>query len=133
MTEPTYLAVLVTGTRRTPTRPDVEAIRAALTAVQPTVVIHGAATGVDQLADLWAREVGVSRIPLPALWTTRGRRAGPERNGRLVDMLGVFRDSGYDCVVLAFPDGDSVGTWNCVDQARTARFEPVVRVIDTVR
>lgn len=47
------------------------------------VVIHGAAPGADSLAGIAATNMVVPVLPFPADWS-RGRRAGPGRNARML-------------------------------------------------
>lgn len=51
------------------------------------VIIHGKAAGADQLSGIIAHEHSVHTCEVPALWETRGRAAGPQRNEvmRLLD------------------------------------------------
>ncbi len=111
------LRVLVTGSRHWRDR---GAVRRALLEVmdeldpddvRPTTLVHGDASGADNFAALVAGYLGFTVEAHPADWS-RGRRAGPERNQRMVD-------AGAD-VVLAFPLPGSVGTWDCVDKAEKA-------------
>ncbi|ATI15672.1 hypothetical protein [Bordetella phage vB_BbrM_PHB04] len=101
---------------------DREAVFAALDRVHAkrpvTLLIHGAARGADSLADDWARARGVPRDPHPADWATHGRRAGPLRNRKMLEL----KPDG----VVAFPGGR--GTADMADAARAAGvpvWEPV--------
>lgn len=76
-------------------------------------VVHGNASGADQLARLWAGSNKRREWPFPAEWSKYGKSAGPRRNKQ---MLG----SGAD-LVIAFPGGR--GTRNMVKQARAAGLE----------
>lgn len=78
---------------------------------------HGGASGVDRLADMWARNRGVPVEPFPADWRIRGKAAGPERNRRMLD---TFKPDG----VIAFPGGR--GTADCC-RAADERAIPVWR------
>lgn len=49
-----------------------------------SVVIHGGASGVDALADDWARHRGIPRETFLAQWTLHGRAAGPRRNAQML-------------------------------------------------
>jgi hypothetical protein len=64
--------------------------------------------GADRLADRWATSRGVTVERVPANWTRLFRRAGPVRNGHMLDRM--------PALVLAFP-GDR-GTADAVRQAR---------------
>lgn len=83
------LRVLVTGSRDFP-RLDLipwalrEAAERAGVEHRDVTVVHGACpTGADWAADRAARELGMRPEPHRADWS-RGRRAGPERNGAMV-------------------------------------------------
>lgn len=76
-----------------------------------SAVIHGGASGADQLAEEWGRSRGmVVREYLPD-WKAYGKAAGPIRNKRMLD-------DGKPDLVLAFPGGR--GTENMTMQAHAA-------------
>lgn len=75
------------------------------------VVIHGAASGADTLADAWAKARGIETMPFDAQWKKHGKSAGPIRNRQMIV-------SGKPDAVVAFPGGR--GTANMIDQARNA-------------
>lgn len=68
---------------------DVSATMAALDALpaDPTMIIHGDALGADKLAAGWAASRDVHAVAVPALWKSRGRRAGPQRNAFMLEHL----------------------------------------------
>ena len=78
-----------------------------------THLIHGNATGADQLADKWAHSHGVQRVSCPADWSHHGRGGGPIRNQRMIELR--------PDLVIAFPGG--AGTANMVAQARDANIQ----------
>lgn len=80
------------------------------------VVIHGAATGADQEAEVWATVRGLSRHRFPAQWEKHGKAAGPIRNQQMID-------KGRPDFVVAFPGG--AGTADMVMRARTAGIEVI--------
>lgn len=86
-----------------------------------TVLVHGAAPGVDrQAAYIW-KGWGLEDEPHPAQWEAHGKAAGPIRNQEMVDL-------GAD-LCLAFIHPDSVGTVHCARIAEAAgipveRFTP---------
>lgn len=84
-----------------------------------TVVIHGAAPGADSLADLYARQNGLTPEPYPADWNRYRGGAGPKRNKQMLD-------EGLPTEVMAFvaDPTNSPGTANMVLQA-LARGVPV--------
>ncbi len=75
------------------------------------IIVHGAARGVDTIADLYARAFEYEVHPHPADWAQYHRAAGPIRN---TEMLAEKPH-----LVLAFHDDllSSKGTKNMVNQA----------------
>jgi hypothetical protein len=91
-----------------------------LSALNPALIIHGAARGADALADEWARSHAVGIKSFPADWTLHGKSAGPRRN---VLML----HEGHPTLVVAFPGGR--GTEDMVRRALAAGVT-VLRIKD---
>lgn len=88
-------------------------------------LVHGACpTGADQMAEDWYYHHGwrycAGREAYPARWDIEGNAAGPLRNRRMVNK-GVK-------LGLAFPLGDSAGTWDCVRKMQGAKIP--VRIYD---
>ena len=120
--------VLVTGSRDWP---DALTVHRALTELLrehgALAVVHGACrAGADSIAAQWVAQAvrrspgRVVEEPHPADWGRYGRKAGPLRNQRMVDL-------GAD-LVLVFTYGDSRGTADCARRAEKAgipvrRFE----------
>jgi hypothetical protein len=78
------------------------------------LLVHGAATGADTLADEWAKARGVPRLPFPVTkseWDTYGRAAGPMRNQQMLDTTGA-----QACIAL--PGGS--GTEDMVQRCEAA-------------
>jgi hypothetical protein len=92
---------------------DTQAVFAALDAVnakKPIMfIICGGAKGADEQAVTWAKARNVHYAVVPALWTTRGTVAGPNRNDA---MLEFCQPDG----VTAFPGGS--GTAHMVKRAK---------------
>lgn len=81
----------------------------------PFFVRHGAChSGADQFASIWCDfgQEGVYEIKHPADWDLHGKAAGPIRNREMAQ-------AGAD-LCLAFPLGESRGTWNCVNECKKA-------------
>ncbi len=76
-----------------------------------TIVISGAARGVDSYAATAARLFDLTLIEHPADWKLHGRAAGAIRNKVVVDQADR---------VVAFWDGESPGTYDALKQARRA-------------
>lgn len=91
---------------------DAETLRRVLDGLHAVAGIKeiatGGAKGADQLAEEWARAVGVDSRVYLADWEQYGRSAGPRRN-RV--MLTEFAPD----IVVSFPGGR--GTSDCVRQA----------------
>lgn len=75
----------------------------------------GDAKGVDEYATsvLWE----LAPLIFNAEWDRLGRRAGPDRNRRMV--LWATSEGG-PAYLIAFPARDSRGTWDCIRQAVAA-------------
>jgi hypothetical protein len=59
-------------------------IAECLHAMKPSVVIHGAARGADELADAIAKAEGMIVEAFPADWQRDKKAAGPIRNARML-------------------------------------------------
>src|SRR5690606_4102450 len=68
------------------------------------IAVGDCPTGIDALV----RETRPRALRVRADWQTHGRRAGPERNGRMVAWAAEVPGS----VLLAFPGPTSRGTWD---------------------
>ena len=77
-----------------------------------TEVIHGGASGADNLADEWAVSRGIHQSVFKADWKEYGNAAGPIRNQEMLMM-------GHPDMVVAFPGGK--GTQNMKLQAMGMR------------
>lgn len=62
------------------------------------VLIHGAASGADHMADQWAAGTEVEVLRFPADWQAYGKSAGPIRNGLMIEQ-------GEPDRALIFPGG----------------------------
>lgn len=96
------------------------AARLSLGVAERIVLVHGAALGVDQMANLiWTRDWGLDAEPHPADWMTHGKRAGYVRNAEMVSL-------GADLCV-AFILNASKGATMCAELAEKAGI-PVLRI-----
>lgn len=75
----------------------------------PSLVISGAAKGVDSLAVKWAMSAKIPVNEFPAEWSKYGKAAGPKRNGQMVRMADK---------VVAFVDDRSVRTWDTINKTK---------------
>lgn len=91
----------------------------ALDFIAPSSVIVGDASGADRWARIWCERRSVSYREFKADWS-HGKRGGPERNQRMVDMRPGS--------AVRFPGGN--GTADCARRCERAGievFEVVVR------
>lgn len=95
-----------------------EVVHTANTDASDVCIVHGGASGADYLAGEIARELGFSEEVHYADWKNLGKKAGPLRNQKMVDL-------GAD-ICLAFPLGKSFGTRNCVKLAKKAGIQTIV-------
>lgn len=105
-----YEKVLVCGGRD---YDDPDKIEKLLSALDPSLIIEGGATGADALARWWGMDNGVHICTVPAQWNFYGKQAGPIRNSV---MLSLKPD-----LVVAFPGGR--GTADMVEQAKAVGIE----------
>jgi SLOG family YspA-like protein len=77
------------------------------------VVIEGGARGADLMAAAWANHRGIAVERYPADWKAYGKAAGYKRNEQMLA-------EGRPDLVIAFPLGESRGTWMMVRLARGA-------------
>lgn len=103
--------VIVTGSRDLD---DEEIVCLVLNTFEPRRVLVGCCpTGADLHARLWCYAHSMVPEVHSADWTGRGRKAGPERNQRMIDAAPA------GAIVLAFPRGGP-GTADCMRRARAA-------------
>ena len=80
---------------------------------EPLTIIHGKnKKGVDAMASRFAAIVGCNEWAIPAEWDHFGLAAGNIRNGEMLIEL-------QPDLVVAFPDDQSKGTTDCINQAKT--------------
>jgi hypothetical protein len=115
-------AIIITGSRYADGDIWRKRIRNALapydTVPNVPTLIHGACNGADVMAAEIARDFGWQIMPMPANWHICGHQAGRYRNANMVKVGAMLKEQTWDVVVLAFPDADSRGTWDCVNQAK---------------
>jgi SLOG family YspA-like protein len=99
--------IIVTGSRLWTA---VDAIASVLNDACPDLVIEGGARGADAIARAWCQENGVECKTFRANWEALGKRAGRERNTRMLLAYPMAN-------VRAFPL-DGPGTADCMRQAR---------------
>lgn len=83
------------------------------------VIVSGHCSGVDVMAERYAKENGYAVEIYPADWKKYGRAAGPKRNKLMVETADY---------VIAFWDGRSRGTKSLIDYA--VKLKKPMRVVD---
>jgi len=118
--------VIVTGGRG---YSNVGAVRGALRAEAPHVVVQGGAPGADRLAAQWARTMGVQLVTFEAMWDVHGVKAGPMRNEMMVRFAEsmILADESHSVRVLAFPGGR--GTADMIKRAEDCGIK-VLRITE---
>jgi len=96
-----------------------------LAAGRPVIrLLHGAARGADGAIGLAAEQLGWEVLPVPAQWRLHGRRAGMQRNRRMLQQAITIAQAASSpqrlvkVGVIAFPGG--VGTAAMLQLARRA-------------
>ena len=102
------MRTIIAGSR-TITDPSLVARAVAESGFEISMVLSGAARGVDHLGAEWARERGVPVQSFPADWKRLGRGAGPARNQAMVTQADAL---------IAIWDGRSPGTRDVIERAR---------------
>jgi hypothetical protein len=106
------MKILITGGRKFT---DYALIHRALAGSGCTILVHGDAPGADTLADIAARDLGITDIrSYPADWKRFSLAAGPIRNQEMLDKEHRPEEPIDAC--FAFPTGDSRGTWDMVSK-----------------
>jgi YspA, cpYpsA-related SLOG family len=118
-------AVLVSGYRKWT---DAAAIEDRLSRYKKgTLLIHGAATGADSLAQSIGKNLGFVNIPVPYFqWL--GKAGGPARNEVMLMMLKQCRLYGYKVYVEAFLHPKSKGTRHMIGLVETYNSPGIVHI-----
>lgn len=112
MKRPGDLKLLVCGGRDYADRDTLNRVLDRLHAAKPIgLLIHGACSGADLLAEDWAKRREIMYCGVPAPWRQNGRKAGPMRNSYMLDIL-------QPDLVVGFP-GD-VGTRDTLTKSHAA-------------
>jgi ribA/ribD-fused uncharacterized protein len=110
------LRTIVAGSRGITTIEVVEKAVAA-SGFNISVLLSGAARGVDQLGERWAEAQGIPVERYPAQWDTHGKSAGYRRNEQMAQKAEAL---------IAIWDGESKGTKHMIDYARKSGLKVFV-------
>ena len=91
-----------------------------------TEIVSGAGRGVDSLGERRAREHDTPVRRFPADWTKHGRAAGPIRNRQMAEYAAGDPEGG---ALIAIWDGESRGTQDMIEEAKTRRLMVQVTVV----
>ncbi len=83
------------------------------------IVRVGCAGGVDQATRLYCAKMGIEFETWYAKWDKHGRGAGPIRNAEMVANANEL---------IAFWDGQSPGTRNCINEALKQGVDVIVKI-----
>ena len=99
------------------------------------LIIHGAADGIDGIADYIAHRRGWHTLPMYAQWDDHGRQAGPLRNQAMVDVALRLHQTGWDVQPIAFPasNAPSTGTNDLIRRSTSFGLGPTVIPIEVTR
>ena len=112
------MKILVCGGRNFDDYDNMQSVLSSLNAERGPIslIIHGAASGADRMAGIYAYHHDIMVQEFPADWSAHGRSAGPIRNAAMLK-------KGRPDLVVAFPGGR--GTADMVYQARNAGVEVI--------
>lgn len=82
---------------------------------RPDIIIEGGASGVDTTARMYALEHHIPSRTFFAKWDTHGKAAGPIRNKEMAK----YASKDTNAHLIAFWDGESKGTKNMIDTAKS--------------
>jgi hypothetical protein len=83
-------------------------------------IVSGKAKGVDTLGEVWALANNIPVEAFPADWSQHGRAAGPIRNKQMAE---------YADALIAIWDGESKGTANMIQQARSKKLNVFIYLV----
>ncbi len=110
------MRLLITGSRYLE---DYDLVSREIAALSPALIIHGAASGADALAQRYAEDNSICVKQYPANWVKYGNAAGPMRNRQMLK-------DGCPDMVLAFLEKNSKGTKHMISIAQRAGIKTKV-------
>ena len=105
------MKIAVVGSR---TFSNYDLLRKTLDGYYPNIslIVSGGAKGADSLSEQYAKEEGIPTLIFKPDWKKFGRSAGMIRNKDIVENADL---------VVAFWDGESAGTKNSIEHAKTLK------------
>jgi len=122
------MKIIVSGSRSITQRKFIYDKLDALTAKLDDFIIvtGGCPRGADQLAEDWALTNGITVINYHAEWDKLGKAAGILRNQKMLNESGAK-------TLVAFWDGISKGTADCIARARKKGLKVRIIKVETIR
>lgn len=80
-------------------------------------IISGTCKGADLLGERYAKENNIDIVRFPAKWNTYGKKAGYLRNLEMGE---------YGDILIAFPIGESKGTYNMINIMKKLKKEYII-------
>lgn len=80
-------------------------------------IISGTCKGADLLGERYAKENNIDIVRFPAKWNTYGKKAGYLRNLQMGE---------YGDILVAFPVGESKGTYNMINIMKKLKKEYII-------
>lgn len=80
-------------------------------------IISGTCKGADLLGERYAKENNIDIVRFPAKWNTYGKKAGYLRNLEMGE---------YGNILIAFPIGESKGTYNMINIMKKLKKEYII-------
>ena len=80
-------------------------------------IISGTCKGADLLRERYAKENNIDIVRFPAKWNTYGKKAGYLRNLQMGE---------YGDILVAFPVGESKGTYNMINIMKKLKKEYII-------
>lgn len=118
------MVVLVSGSREWMRSDEVALVEQTLDEIHHKTpigcLIHGAARGVDTVAENWARRNQIPYLGVPAPWNELGKAAGMARNDAMINFWqpAIMENLGAKDLIVAFPRPNSKGTRGMIKLAQ---------------
>lgn len=80
-------------------------------------IVSGTCKGADLLGERYAKENNIDIVRFPAKWDTYGKKAGYLRNLEMGE---------YGDILIAFPIGESKGTYNMINIMKKLKKEYII-------
>jgi hypothetical protein len=81
------------------------------------LIVSGGCSGVDSMAERWAKEHKYKTLIFKPEWSKYGKAAGPLRNTLIIENSDV---------IIAFPSKKSVGTYDTINKAKALHKKVVI-------